>query len=160
MPTIQPLKRRKSSSSTARALSEYKRKRDFSKTAEPGPKIAKTRKLPIFVIQEHHATRLHWDFRLEAEGVLKSWAVTKEPTMDPGVKRLAVRVEDHPFEYAKFHGQIPEGQYGAGQVAIWDHGTYEPKGNVVAGLSAGKVEVNLHGEKLKGMFALVRMGAP
>src|ERR1700722_11722321 len=160
MPTIQPPKRRKSLSTGFQALSEYKRKRDFSKTAEPGPKIAKSRKLPVFVIQEHHATRLHWDFRLEAEGVLKSWAVTKEPTLDPSVKRLAVRVEDHPFEYAKFHGDIPEGQYGAGHVDIWDSGTYEPKGNVVPGLSSGKVEVNLHGKKLKGMFALVRMGPP
>jgi bifunctional non-homologous end joining protein LigD len=160
MPTIHPPKRRKSAASSRSVLKEYNRKRDFTKTAEPPPRISKIQKELIFVIQEHHATRLHWDFRLEAQGVLKSWAVTKEPTMDPAVKRLAVRVEDHPFEYAKFHGDIPEGQYGAGSVAIWDHGTYEPKGNLLAGLSSGKVEVNLHGQKLKGMFALVRMGGP
>jgi bifunctional non-homologous end joining protein LigD len=154
MTTKHPPKRRKSKP----ALIEYNRKRDFTITAEPPPKLAQNTKQPTFVIQQHDATRLHWDFRLEAEGVLKSWAVTKEPTMDPAVKRLAVHVEDHPFEYAKFHGDIPEGQYGAGHVDIWDNGTYEPKGNVVAGLKSGKVEVNLHGQKLKGMFALVRMG--
>src|ERR1700726_195985 len=101
-------------------LAEYKRKRDFTKTAEPSAKPAKPHKKPIFVIQEHDARRLHYDLRLEADGVLKSWAVTKVPTMDPSIRRLAVRTEDHPLEYADFEGDIPEGQYGAGGVKIWD----------------------------------------
>jgi bifunctional non-homologous end joining protein LigD len=150
-----------------RSLRDYEKKRDFAKTREPTSRRRKksattdrksAAKKPIFVIQQHAARRLHWDFRLEADGVLKSWAVTKEPTMDPSVKRLAVHVEDHPFEYATFHGDIPKGQYGGGHVDIWDHGNYEPKGDVTAGIAAGKVEVNLHGKKLRGMFALVRMG--
>lgn len=142
------------------ALSEYNRKRDFTKTREPRPHVAKSAKAPIFVIQKHAATRLHWDFRLEADGVLKSWAVTKEPTLDPGVKRLAVRVEDHPLGYATFHGDIPAGEYGAGHVDIWDRGRYEPKFDVTEGIRKGKVEVTLHGKRLKGAFALVRMGGP
>src|SRR5947209_7141036 len=96
------------------SLAEYQEKRDFTQTPEPPAKLGKKAKRLIFVIQQHDATRLHWDFRLEAEGVLKSWAVTKEPTMDPSIKRLAVRVEDHPLSYATFHGEIPSG-YGAGQ---------------------------------------------
>src|SRR5262249_40193096 len=116
-------------------------------------------------IQEHHASRLHWDFRLEADGVLKSWAVTKEPTLDPSIKRLAVQVEDHPLPYAKFHGDIPAGQYGAGHVEIWDKGTYEnleanrprkPR-SVSDAIENGKIEVELHGKKLNGAYALVRM---
>lgn len=148
-------------------LKTYQQKRDFRKTTEPPTTARRTRSRraadlhqPVFVIQQHAATRLHWDFRLEAQGVLKSWAVTKEPTMDPAIKRLAVRVEDHPLAYGSFHGDIAKGQYGAGHVEIWDRGTYEPKGDVVAGLDSGKVEVNLHGEKLNGWFALVRMGRP
>ncbi len=141
-------------------LGEYNRKRDFTKTKEPPPKVMKTARQPIFVIQKHAATRLHWDFRLEAGGVLKSWAVTKEPTLDPGIKRLAVHVEDHPIGYATFHGDIPAGEYGAGHVDIWDHGTYTPKGDVAAGMHSGKVEITLHGKRLKGLFALVRMGGP
>jgi bifunctional non-homologous end joining protein LigD len=141
-------------------LAEYKRKRDFTRTREPKPVAGRTAKAPIFVIQKHAATRLHWDFRLEADGVLKSWAVTKEPTLDPTVKRLAVRVEDHPFGYATFHGDIPAGEYGAGHVDIWDRGTFEPKFDVTDGMRRGKVEVTLHGKRLKGAFALVRMGPP
>ncbi|MDP9174079.1 MAG: DNA ligase [Planctomycetota bacterium] len=141
----------------ANPLSEYVRKRDLKKTPEPGATISKTNSQLTFVIQQHAATRLHWDFRIEVDGVLKSWAVTKEPTMDPAIKRLAIRVEDHPLAYGKFEGDIPAGGYGAGHVDIWDNGMYEPKGDVIAGLNAGKVEVNLHGQKLRGLFALVRM---
>ena len=141
-------------------LAAYTAKRDFTVTAEPPAAVEKRKAEPIFVIQQHAATRLHWDFRLEAEGVLKSWAVTKEPTLDPAVRRLAVHVEDHPLAYASFHGDIPDGQYGAGHVDIWDHGTFTPKPGmgVVRGLELGHVEVDLHGSKLNGMFALIRMG--
>jgi bifunctional non-homologous end joining protein LigD len=146
------------------ALEEYRAKRDFRKTPEPGPAAGKGHRRPTFVIQEHHATRLHYDFRLEADGVLKSWAVPKAPSLDPSQKRLAVRVADHPLAYATFTGTIPEGEYGAGTVHIWDHGTYEdlladkphPQ-TVTEGVDAGRVEFVLHGEKLKGRFALVRM---
>jgi bifunctional non-homologous end joining protein LigD len=148
-------------------LAKYNRKRNFKITSEPSGKLDRHKATkPIFVIQEHHATRLHWDFRLEADGVLKSWAVTKEPTLDPSIKRLAVQVEDHPLPYAKFHGQIPAGQYGAGQVEIWDKGTYDnleakrplkPR-DVSTAIEHGKIEVELHGKKLKGAYALVRMG--
>jgi bifunctional non-homologous end joining protein LigD len=139
------------------ALNEYEAKRNFRKTPEPAPARAKSHAQPIFVIQEHHATTLHYDFRLEAAGVLKSWAVTKEPSLDPAVKRLAIHVEDHPLAYATFAGTIPEGHYGAGEVLIWDHGTYEPEGSVETGLHAGRLTFTLHGEKLKGRFTLVRM---
>src|SRR5687767_5556286 len=143
------------------SIREYRRKRDFKITSEPGPDAkAKKHRKPIFVIQEHHATRLHYDFRLEADGVLKSWAVTREPSLDPAVKRLAVRVEDHPLAYADFAGTIPEGHYGAGKVSIWDHGTYEsadPGRTIAEGLEAGRLSFVLHGDKLKGRFALVRM---
>jgi bifunctional non-homologous end joining protein LigD len=145
-------------------LGIYKRKRDFSITSEPKPKVGKKHAKPIFVIQEHHASTLHYDFRLEDEGVLRSWAVTKEPTLDPSVKRLAVAVEDHPIAYASFHGDIPAGQYGAGHVEIWDHGTFENTtededgGRTLAeGIEEGEISFILHGDKLKGAFALVRM---
>jgi bifunctional non-homologous end joining protein LigD len=142
------------------ALNEYDAMRNFSVTSEPAPGAARPHQEPIFVIQEHHATRLHYDFRLEADGVLKSWAVTNEPSLDPAVKRLAVHVEDHPLAYANFHGTIPEGQYGAGEVLIWDHGTFEnldPENSVTEGIEGGKLSLVLHGKKLKGRFALVRM---
>jgi DNA ligase D-like protein (predicted 3'-phosphoesterase) len=140
-------------------LADYRRKRDFSKTPEPVPKRGKPHQQPIFVVQEHHARRLHYDLRLEADGVLKSWAVTKIPSMDPTVRRLAVRTEDHPLEYANFEGDIPKGQYGAGHVEIWDRGTYEnlSAGPLTDALNAGKVEIEFHGKKLKGKFALIRM---
>jgi bifunctional non-homologous end joining protein LigD len=142
------------------ALDDYAAKRDFAETPEPAPAAAQPHKQPLFVIQEHHATRLHYDFRLEADGVLKSWAVTNEPSLDPAIKRLAVRVEDHPLAYADFSGIIPKGRYGAGEVAIWDHGTYDnldPTHSIPEGIEAGKLSFVLHGGKLKGRFALVRM---
>src|SRR5262245_59437801 len=142
------------------ALNEYQAKRDFAGTPEPAAAPAGAHQPPIFVVQEHHATRLHYDFRLEADGVLKSWAVTNEPSLDPAVKRLAVRVEDHPLPYASFSGTIPEGHYGAGQVSIWDRGTFEnldPAHPVAEGIEAGKLSFALRGGKLRGRFALVRM---
>jgi bifunctional non-homologous end joining protein LigD len=143
------------------SLGEYRAKRDFRKTEEPAAEATvKKHKRPIFVVQEHHATRLHFDFRLEYAGVLKSWAVTREPSMNPADKRLAVQVEDHPIPYARFHGTIPRGQYGAGEVYIWDHGTFEPAPGAAdfdRGLEAGKLEFVLHGKKLNGRFVLVRM---
>jgi bifunctional non-homologous end joining protein LigD len=142
------------------SLAEYQAKRNFRATPEPAPGRGRSNKQPIFVVQEHHATRLHYDFRLEAGGVLKSWAVTKEPSLDPAVKRLAVRVEDHPLAYANFAGTIPEGHYGAGEVSIWDRGTYEvadPDRTVAEGLEAGKLSFVLHGGKLNGRFSLIRM---
>ena len=142
------------------SLAEYKAKRDFRRTPEPGAAPAKKHPRTIFVIQEHHASHLHYDFRLEADGVLKSWAVPKEPSLDPGVKRLAVRVEDHPLSYAGFSGDIPAGQYGGGHVDIWDKGTYEsetPPRNVSSAINAGRLEFVLHGGKLNGRFTLIRM---
>lgn len=113
--------------------------------------------VPIFVVHKHAATHVHYDFRLEIDGVLKSWAVPKGPSMNPNDKRLAVKVPDHPLEYAKFHGTIPEGEYGAGKVDIWDTGTYE---KVSGSIRSGKLIVDLNGKKLKGQFALVRMEQP
>jgi DNA ligase D-like protein (predicted 3'-phosphoesterase) len=142
------------------ALAEYEAKRDFGATPEPAPAPVRPHKGPIFVVQEHHATRLHYDFRLEAGGVLKSGAVTNEPSLDASVKRLAVRVEDHPLAYATFSGTIPDGHYGAGKVSIWDKGTVEkpdPASSVAGGLDAGKLSFALRGGTLKGRFSLVRM---
>ncbi len=110
--------------------------------------------MPIFVVHEHHARHLHYDFRLEMEGMLKSWAVPKGPSMNPSDKRLAILVEDHPLDYANFEGTIPEGQYGAGEVIIWDKGTYHI---ISGGIESGRIEFSLNGKKLKGIFVLVRM---
>jgi bifunctional non-homologous end joining protein LigD len=113
--------------------------------------------MPRFVVHEHHATHLHWDFRLEFEGVLKSWAVPKGPSMDHSVKRLAIQVEDHDLDYGGFEGTIPEGEYGAGEVRIWDEGNYEPLDDFAEGLAAGAIRFSLHGTKLTGEYSLVRM---
>jgi bifunctional non-homologous end joining protein LigD len=131
-------------------LEEYKKKRNFKKTPEPlGKKKAKKSQRLIFVVQEHYASHLHWDFRLEIDGVLKSWALPKGPPKKLGEKRLAVQVEDHPISYAKFHGVIPEGQYGAGKVIIWDSGYYE-----LLRREPEIIEFILHGNRLKGNFVL------
>jgi bifunctional non-homologous end joining protein LigD len=139
-------------------LAEYRRKRRFAETPEPrGKKARKDEK--VFVIQKHAARRLHYDLRLEVGGVLKSWAVPKGPSLNPGDKRLAVQVEDHPFEYRTFEGTIPEGNYGAGEVIIWDQGTYEPEGTLSAAeqLERGELKFRLHGHKLNGSFVLVKL---
>jgi bifunctional non-homologous end joining protein LigD len=137
-------------------LAEYRARRDFAKTPEPGPKRVRT-KGNSFVIQKHAATRTHFDFRLEHDGVLKSWAVTKGPSLDPSQKRLAVMTEDHPLEYGGFEGVIPKGEYGAGPVMIWDKGTWEPIGDPDQGLAKGDLKFRLHGKRLNGEFVLVRM---
>lgn len=139
------------------SLTEYKKKRKFDKTPEPGPKKKRTKSGRIFVVQKHRATQLHYDFRLEADGVLKSWAVPKGPSLDPTVKRLAMQVEDHPVDYAKFEGVIPEGEYGGGTVMVWDYGTYDPEtDDVSAAIRKGELKFSLDGQKLKGSWVLVR----
>ena len=140
------------------ALTDYKKKRRFSKTPEPGPEKKRTRSGRLFVVQKHRATRLHYDFRLEADGVLKSWAVPKGPSLDPTVKRLAMQVEDHPVDYAKFEGVIPEGEYGGGTVMVWDLGTYESENtdDVATSLRKGELKFSLNGKKLSGSWTLVR----
>jgi bifunctional non-homologous end joining protein LigD len=141
------------------SLAEYHLKRDFSKTPERRGETARDGKPPLrFVVQKHAARRLHHDFRLEVNGVLKSWALPKGPSLDPGIKRLAVQVEDHPLEYADFEGVIPRGEYGAGTVLIWDRGTWMPKGDPVKAYEHGSLEFELKGERLHGRWALVRMG--
>jgi bifunctional non-homologous end joining protein LigD len=112
--------------------------------------------MPRFVVHEHHATHLHWDFRLEFAGVLKSWAVPKGPSMNPADKRLAIQVNDHSLAYGSFEGVIPKGEYGAGEVIIWDQGTYEPLGDMRKGLQMGHIQFVLYGSRLTGEFALVR----
>jgi bifunctional non-homologous end joining protein LigD len=142
-------------------LTKYQKMRDFGATPEPSgkQKPVKGTKL-IFVIQKHHASHLHYDFRLEMEGVLKSWAVPKGPSYDPTIKRLAMMTEDHPYEYAKFEGVIPEGNYGAGNVIIWDQGTWEfiePGDDPVKALKSGKLTFRMNGKKMFGEWALVRI---
>jgi bifunctional non-homologous end joining protein LigD len=139
-------------------LREYRAKRDFSRTPEPAPKRAKkTRRWLRYLIQKHAARRLHYDFRLEHDGALLSWAVPKGPSFDPADKRLAVRTEDHPLEYGKFEGTIPEGEYGAGTVMLWDTGTWAPIDDPDEGLAKGKLAFVLDGERLTGRWALVRL---
>jgi bifunctional non-homologous end joining protein LigD len=139
-------------------LNHYWQKRNFNITPEPAGDIAEAGETLAFYIQRHHARRLHYDFRLELDGVLKSWAIPKGPTLDPKEKRLAVHVEDHPLEYGHFEGQIPAHQYGAGQVVLWDCGTWEPLEDPHVGYEKGALKFMLHGEKLSGKWALVRMG--
>jgi len=147
-------------------LSEYKRKRDFAKTSEPAPKLAKPGKALRFCVQKHRASHLHYDFRLELDGVLKSWAVPKGPSLNPHDKRLAMMVEDHPISYMTFEGTIPEGEYGAGKVIVWDMGVYSSAQTpdaassrkfLKSGLYRGEIKIVLMGKKLKGGFALVKI---
>jgi bifunctional non-homologous end joining protein LigD len=151
------------------SLTLYKKKRSFKDTPEPGAKKKTVSKKGLtFVVQKHAASQLHYDFRLEMESVLKSWAVPKGPSMNPEDKRLAMMVEDHPYDYRGFEGTIPAGNYGAGTVMVWDEGSYEALGHeeepvkkqekiLLEELKKGDVKIVLHGEKLKGAFALVRM---
>jgi bifunctional non-homologous end joining protein LigD len=155
---------KKSSSSP---LGEYRRKRDFTKTAEPEGGRVRAAKKRAFVIQKHAASHLHYDLRLEHDGVMKSWAVPKGPSLDPSVKRLAMQVEDHPIEYNKFEGTIPKGEYGGGTVMLWDRGTYryggsdsDPEEGLRRGYEKGDLKFVLDGKRLKGSWVLVRMRRP
>jgi DNA ligase D-like protein (predicted 3'-phosphoesterase) len=142
-------------------LRGFRAKRDFGRTPEPHGRHGRRRRGdPLFVIQKHAASSLHYDFRLEADGVLKSWAVPKGPSLDPREKRLAMPTEDHPLEYGDFEGVIPDGQYGAGEVIVWDAGTYRVLGEEPAAqaLEKGHLSFWLEGSKLRGGFALTRMG--
>ncbi len=151
------------SASAARRLSEYAAKRDFAVTPEPPPGgTAPSPATPTFMVHKHHATRLHYDLRLEMEGALASWAIPKGPSYDPGIKRLAVQTEDHPLEYGGFEGRIPDGEYGAGDSLIWDRGSYDtvPPGEAVRQREKGHLHLQLSGEKLRGRWHLVRTGRP
>lgn len=142
----------------ADALKKYQEMRDFSKTKEPKGKVGRKKASGLrFVVQEHHASHLHYDFRLELDGVLKSWAVPKGPSLDPKDKRLAMQTEDHPLGYERFEGEIPEGEYGAGEVFLYDEGTWESEGDPRKGLEKGELKFSLEGEKLKGSFVLVKV---
>jgi bifunctional non-homologous end joining protein LigD len=168
---MMPTKKRKARSkaanakpSTAPPLAEYRRKRDFTRTAEPrgGPR-RRTRRL-AYIIQKHAASQLHFDLRLELDGVMKSWAVPKGPSLDPSVRRLAMEVEDHPIEYNTFEGTIPQGEYGGGTVMLWDRGSHEyagedpdPIDGLRRGYRKGDLKFLLRGERLQGSWALVRM---
>src|SRR6059058_258440 len=142
------------------SIRTYRAKRDFAITAEPAPGEPKpSTAAPLFVVQKHAAKRagLHWDLRLEHEGVLWSWAVRKGPSLDPADRRLAAHVEDHPLDYAEFQGTIPEGQYGAGTVETWDRGSWAPLGDPESGMRKGDLQFLLHGQRLNGRFHLVRL---
>jgi len=144
-------------------LKEYKEKRNFKRTNEPPPGVPPSSAKPMFVVQKHDASHVHYDLRLEIDGVLKSWAIPKGPSLDPQVKHLAVPTEDHPMAYGGFEGTIPEGEYGGGTVMVWDTGTYhnikadkpEPE-NMAEAYEKGRIEVLLEGKKLKGLFALIK----
>jgi bifunctional non-homologous end joining protein LigD len=145
-----------------RALARYRAKRDFTRTAEPsGSAPARRSRALRFVIQKHAASHLHFDWRLELDGVMKSWAVPKGPSVVPGVRRLAMEVEDHPISYNTFEGTIPKGEYGGGTVMLWDRGSYEAtdgggEASLRRGYAKGRLDVTLHGERLRGAFTLVR----
>ena len=146
------------------SLSKYNQKRDFEQTLEPKGKMGKSENELQFVVQKHAASHLHYDFRLELNGVLLSWAVPKGPSMDPEIKRLAMMVEDHPYSYKNFEGTIPEGNYGAGNVIVWDNGTFAPAENTPSPektlkehLDKGRLSFILKGKKLKGEFSLVKL---
>ena len=150
------------------SLTLYKKKRSFKETPEPSGKTKSSRRGLKFVVQKHDATSLHYDFRLELEGVLKSWAIPKGPSLNPEDKRLAMMVEDHPYDYRTFEGTIPEGNYGAGTVMVWDEGIYEALGYeresikdqekiLLQELKKGDLKFVLHGEKVKGAYALVKI---
>jgi DNA ligase D-like protein (predicted 3'-phosphoesterase) len=145
-------------------LAVYSNKRDFSKTPEPKAGLNKQSSRPsLFVVQKHEASRLHYDFRLEIDGVLKSWAIPKGPSADPTEKRLAISTEDHPLEYADFEGVIPQGQYGAGTVSVWDKGTYRNLNqheSLNEAIEKGHISFWLEGEKLKGGYTLIRTSKP
>ena len=148
----------RSTTGASRKLARYRGKRDFERTPEPsGAGGAAAPGGLQYVVQRHDATRLHYDFRLEHDGVLKSWAVPKEPSLSTKDRRLAVQTEDHPLDYGGFEGEIPEGAYGAGSVVIWDRGHWQPLVDVDEGLKDGKLDFELDGERLKGRFTLVRM---
>nr|WP_315180610.1 DNA polymerase ligase N-terminal domain-containing protein [uncultured Flavobacterium sp.] len=148
------------------SLSEYNQKRNFNSTLEPEGKIKQSSTELIFVVQKHAASHLHYDFRLEMDGVLKSWAIPKGPSMNPANKRLAIMLEDHPYSYKDFEGTIPEGNYGAGNVIVWDNGTYIlanedgldiDEHKLQSDLQKGHLSFILNGKKLKGEFALVKL---
>lgn len=147
------------------SLLKYQNKRDFKTTTEPEGKLVQSKGNPLFIVQKHAASHLHYDFRLEVDGVLKSWAIPKGPSMNPAEKRLAIMVEDHPYHYKDFEGLIPEGNYGAGKVIVWDSGTYgliaasgedSSKITLNSELQKGRVHIFLEGKKLKGEFTLVK----
>ena len=156
---------KKAAAKKAAPLTEYRRKRDFTKTAEPeGAGAPESHNTLAFVIQKHAARNLHFDLRLELDGVMKSWAVPKGPSVDPSVKRLAMQVEDHPVEYNTFEGTIPEGEYGGGTVMLWDRGTYtywekdpDPVERLREGYVNGDFKFELHGKRLRGTWVLVRL---
>ncbi len=141
------------------SLRRYHAKRDFATTKEPrgAARTKKTGKGGRYVVQKHAARRLHYDLRLEQDGVMMSWAVTRGPSLVPGDRRLAIHVEDHPVEYNRFEGTIPKGEYGGGTVMIWDRGKWFPDGDAAAGMRKGRLDFRLEGEKLKGRWHLVRM---
>ncbi|HSO37693.1 MAG TPA: DNA polymerase ligase N-terminal domain-containing protein, partial [Labilithrix sp.] len=151
------MKRTTRASAASEPLERYNATRDFAATAEPAGALRPTSGGRAYVVQKHAATALHYDFRLELDGVLLSWAVPRGPSLAPKERRLAVQTEDHPVDYRDFEGTIPKGEYGGGAVIVWDRGTWEPLGDPREGLAKGKLELLVHGEKLQGKYRLVRL---